>query len=32
LAHRGWRATELRLPQLVAGADVRVLAPAEVAV
>ena len=30
LAHRGWRATDVRLPKLVAGHDGRVLAPAEV--
>jgi hypothetical protein len=30
LAHRGWRATEVRLPKLAKGHDVRVIAPAEV--
>lgn len=30
LSHRGWRAAEVRLPQLAAGHDARVLAPAEV--
>ena len=30
LAHRGWRATEVRLPKLAEGHDVRVIAPAEV--
>ena len=30
LAHRGWRATAVRLPKLVKGHDVRVIAPAEV--
>ena len=30
LRHRGWRVESLRLPELVAGADPRVLAPAEV--
>jgi len=30
LVHRGWRATEFRLPKLVEGHEVRVLAPAEV--
>ena len=30
LAHRGWRATEVRLPKLAEGHDVHVLAPAEV--
>ena len=30
LAHRGWRAAEVRLPRLADGHDARVLAPAEV--
>jgi len=30
LRHRGWRVEEVRLPQLAAGHDTRVLAPAEV--
>ena len=30
LSHRGWRATEVRLPSLAAGHDAAVLAPAEV--
>ena len=30
LAHRGWRASEVRLPKLVKGHDVQVIAPAEV--
>jgi hypothetical protein len=30
LAHRGWRASEVRLPKLAEGHDVRVIAPAEV--
>ena len=30
LSHRGWRATEVRLPQLAEGHDVTVLAQAEV--
>jgi delta 1-pyrroline-5-carboxylate dehydrogenase len=30
LTHRGWRVTEIRLPRLAEGHDVRVLAPAEV--
>ena len=30
LAHRGWRATEAKLPKLAEGHDVKVLAPAEV--
>ena len=30
LSHRGWRATEVRLPQLAAGHDATVLAQAEV--
>jgi hypothetical protein len=30
LVHRGWRATEVRLPKLAAGHDCHVLAPAEV--
>lgn len=30
LNHRGWRAAEVRLPQLAPGHDVRVIAPAEV--
>jgi hypothetical protein len=30
LRHRGWRATEVRLPELVGTHDRRVLAPAEV--
>lgn len=30
LAHRGWRATEVRLPKLAKGHDVQVIAPAEV--
>ncbi len=30
LRHRGWRASEVRLPTLVRGADARLLAPAEV--
>lgn len=30
LAHRGWRASEIRLPKLAKGHDVRVIAPAEV--
>ncbi|MDG4557778.1 MAG: DUF2760 domain-containing protein [Candidatus Contendobacter sp.] len=30
LTHRGWRVTEIRLPKLAEGHDVRVLAPAEV--
>ncbi len=30
LQHRGWRATAVRLPRLVPGHDVRVVAPAEV--
>ena len=30
LAHRGWRAAEVRLPRLAEGHDARVLAPAEV--
>ncbi|MGD8589794.1 MAG: DUF2760 domain-containing protein [Chromatiales bacterium] len=30
LAHRGWRAVEVRLPKLAQGHDVRVIAPAEV--
>ncbi|MDJ0806197.1 MAG: DUF2760 domain-containing protein [Gammaproteobacteria bacterium] len=30
LAHRGWRATEVRLPKVAKGHDVQVIAPAEV--
>ena len=30
LSHRGWRATEVRLPTLAPGHDARILAPAEV--
>jgi len=30
LVHRGWRVTETRLPQIAAGHDLRILAPAEV--
>ena len=30
LAHRGWRATEAKLPKIAEGHDVNVLAPAEV--
>lgn len=30
LAHRGWRAAEVKLPRLAEGHDARVLAPAEV--
>ena len=30
LVHRGWRATQVRLPKLAEGHDVTVLAPAEV--
>jgi hypothetical protein len=30
LSHRGWRATDVRLPQLAEGHDARILAPAEV--
>ena len=30
LMHRGWRVTEIKLPKLAKGHDVRVLAPAEV--
>ena len=30
LTHRGWRVTEVRLPQIAAGHDLRTLAPAEV--
>ncbi len=30
LSHRGWRATEVRLPKLVASHDATILAPAEV--
>jgi hypothetical protein len=30
ISHRGWRVTAVRLPQLVAGHDASVLAPAEV--
>lgn len=30
LVHRGWRVRELRLPQVVQGHDLRILAPAEV--
>lgn len=30
LAHRGWRAREVRLPKIAGGHDMRVLAPAEV--
>ncbi|MFT6916310.1 MAG: hypothetical protein ACJAWL_002644 [Motiliproteus sp.] len=30
LVHRGWRVTEVRLPQLAKGHDVHILAPAEV--
>ena len=30
LVHRGWRVTEIHLPRLAEGHDVRVLAPAEV--
>lgn len=30
LAHRGWRAAEVKLPRLTEGHDARVLAPAEV--
>ena len=30
LTHRGWRATEIRLPKVAAGHDLSVLAPAEV--
>ena len=30
LMHRGWRVTEIKLPKLAEGHDVRVLAPAEV--
>jgi len=30
LAHRGWRAVEVRLPKLAQGHDVKVIAPAEV--
>lgn len=28
--HRGWRAAEVKLPQLAPGHDVHILAPAEV--
>lgn len=30
LVHRGWKVTDVRLPQLAKGHDVRILAPAEV--
>lgn len=30
LVHRGWKATDVRLPQLAKGHDARILAPAEV--
>jgi hypothetical protein len=30
LVHRGWRALEVRLPQVASSRDVRILAPAEV--
>jgi hypothetical protein len=30
LRHKGWRATEVRLPQVASGHDLRILAPAEV--
>ncbi len=30
LAHRGWRASEVRLPKLAKGHDVQIIAPAEV--
>ncbi len=30
LAHRGWRATEIKLPKIAQGHDVNILAPAEV--
>ncbi|MCB1769245.1 MAG: DUF2760 domain-containing protein [Candidatus Competibacteraceae bacterium] len=30
LMHRGWRVTDIRLPKLAEGHDIRVLAPAEV--
>jgi hypothetical protein len=30
LAHRGWRATQIRLPKLAQGHDVQVITPAEV--
>ena len=30
LRHRGWRATRRDLPQMMAGYDARILAPAEV--
>ena len=30
LAHRGWRAAQIRLPKVAEGHDIRVLAPAEV--
>ncbi len=30
LAHRGWRATEVKLPKIAAGHDASVIAPAEV--
>jgi hypothetical protein len=30
LAHRGWRAVEVRLPKLAQGHDIKVIAPAEV--
>lgn len=30
VAHRGWRATEIRLPKLAEGHDAKVIAPAEV--
>ena len=30
LSHRGWRATDVRLPQLADGHDARILTPAEV--
>lgn len=30
LVHRGWKATQVRLPQLAKGHDARILAPAEV--
>jgi hypothetical protein len=30
LVHRGWRATDVRLPQVASSRDVRILAPAEV--
>lgn len=30
LSHRGWRATSIKLPEAMSGADVAVLAPAEI--